>query len=100
MTGDRAPAEATLAYIPFESSQAMFRHLEKRIAQAEALLAAIETDRAVAAEKRKFMEARFDGIDRRLDRIEGHIARLVWLIIAGILGGVMSLLVQGNIWAA
>ena len=40
MKGDRAPAEAALAYIPFESSQAMFRHLEKRIAQAEAMLAA------------------------------------------------------------
>ncbi len=89
--GDKPP------YVPFESTQAMFRHLEKRLSAVESHLGAIETDRAVSEEKRKFMGARFNEIDRRLDKIDGHISRLVWLIIAAILGGFMSFVMQGSV---
>ncbi len=65
----------------------------------EAAIATMETDRAVSEEKRKFMEARFNQIDRRLDKIDGHISRLVWLIIAAILGGFMSFVMQGSMFS-
>ena len=39
----------------------------------------------MSEEKRKFMVARLHQIDTRLDKIDGHIGRLVWLIIAAIL---------------
>lgn len=91
-----APRTVDTPYVPFESSQAMFRHFEKRLASVETLLAKMETDRAVSEEKRKFIEARFNDVGRRLDRIDGHISRLVWLIIAAILGGFMSFAMQGS----
>jgi hypothetical protein len=43
------------------------------------------------------MVARFNQIDGRLDKIDGHIARLVWLIIAAIIGGFMSFVMQGSL---
>ena len=95
MTEENQNSDAPL-YVPFESTQAMFRHYEKRLSALEALVAQIETDRAVSEEKRKFIEARFNEVGRRLDRIDGHISRLVWLIIAAILGGFMSFVMQGN----
>lgn len=85
------------AYVPFETTKGMFRHLEKRLSAVEATLSMIETERAVSEEKRKFMEARFNGIDGRLDKIDGHISRLVWLIIAAILGGLISFAMQGSV---
>ena len=92
--GDATP------YVQFESTTAMFRHLDKRVSAVEAQLSAIETNRAVGDEKRKFLEARFAEFNRRLDKIDGHISRLVWLIIAAILGGFMSFVMQGNIFHA
>ncbi len=81
--------------LPYEGYRVMFRHIEKRLTSLELTVSAIETDRAVSEEKRKFMVARFNQIDTRLDKIDGHIGRLVWLIIAAILGGLMSFMLQG-----
>lgn len=85
------------AYAQFETYQAMFRHVEKRLNSMGLTVAAMETERAVSEEKRKFMEARFNHIDRRLEKIEGHIARLVWLIIAAIMGAGMSFVMSGGL---
>ncbi|MEO0751153.1 MAG: hypothetical protein AAFY25_05080 [Pseudomonadota bacterium] len=79
-----------------EGAQQLFRHHEKRLTSLELTVATMETDRAVSEEKLKFMNARFDQIDRRLEKIDGHMARLVWLIIAAMLGGLMSFLMQGG----
>ncbi|MEM7597405.1 MAG: hypothetical protein AAF382_06875 [Pseudomonadota bacterium] len=79
-----------------EGAQQLFRHHEKRLTSLELTVATMETDRAVSEEKLKFMNARFDQIDRRLEKIDGHISRLVWLIMAAMVGGVMSFLMQGG----
>lgn len=91
------PADVTEAMIPYEGYKAMFRHIERRITSLELTVAAMETERAVSEEKRKFMVARFNQIDGRLDKIDGHIGRLVWLIIAAILGAFMSFVIQGSL---
>ncbi|MEL6648555.1 MAG: hypothetical protein AAFY35_12780 [Pseudomonadota bacterium] len=80
----------------YEGAQQLFRHHEKRLTSLELTVATMETDRAVSEEKLKFMNARFDQIDRRLEKIDGHISRLVWLIMAAMVGGVMSFLMQGG----
>ena len=87
-------AEAHLA--TQEGTQQLLRHHERRLTSLELTVAAIETDRAVSEEKLKFMNARFDQIDRRLEKIDGHISRLVWLIIAAMVGGLMSFLMKGG----
>lgn len=91
------PETEAQIYAPFESTQALLRHVEKRLTSLELSVAAMETERAVGEEKRKFMEARFNNIDQRLEKIDGHISRLVWLIIAAILGGFMSIVMQGGL---
>ena len=93
---DLSPPEEVLeAMLPYEGYRAMLRHIERRLTSLELSVAAMETERAVSEEKRKFMVARFNQIDSRLEKIDGHIARLVWLIIAAILGGLMSFMMQG-----
>ena len=79
-----------------EGTQQLFRQQERRLTSLELTVAAMETDRAVSEEKLKFMNARFDQIDRRLEKIDGHISRLVWLIIAAMVGGFVSFLMKGG----
>ena len=83
-------------YAQLEAFQAMYQHMEKRMNSIGLTVAAMETERAVSEEKRKFMEARFNQIDRRLEKIDGHISRLVWLIIAAIMGAGMSFVMSGG----
>ncbi|MBU2982740.1 hypothetical protein KO498_13065 [Lentibacter algarum] len=97
MSDESRVADLPETILPFEGYRVMFRHIEKRLTSLELTVAAIETDRAVSEEKRKFMVARFNQIDTRLDKIDGHIGRLVWLIIAAILGGLMSFMMQGAV---
>lgn len=94
---DETGAQLLDAYAQFDNIQAMFRHVEKRLNSLALTVAAMETERAVSEEKRKFMEARFSHIDRRLEKIEGHISRLVWLIIAAIMGAGMSFVLSGGV---
>ena len=79
-----------------EGTQQLLRHQERRLTSLELSVAASETDRAVSDEKLKFMNARFDQIDRRLEKIDGHISRLVWMIIAAMVGGFVSFLMKGG----
>lgn len=96
MSQVESEAKLQSIFTAIDGSEAMFRHVEKRLTSLELTISALETERAVSDEKRKFMEARFGQIDRRLEKIEGHMARLVWLIIAAILGGFMSFVMQNG----
>ena len=82
---------------PYDDVEDVFRYIDRRLTAVERTLAGLETERAVNEEKRKFMEGRFNQIDLRLDRIDGHVSRLVWLIIAAILGGFMSFVLRGSL---
>ena len=92
----RGPGSRYL-YAPFHDPDAVLARLEARLAGMETVIARLETDREVNKEKHLGLEARFTHIDRRLDRIEGLISRLVWLIIAALVGGVMSFVLGGNL---
>ena len=87
------------AYASFDGTQAMFRHVEKRLTSLELSISAAETERAVSEERQKFMELRFNHIDRRLEKIDGHISRLIWAIIASIVGAVMHSLTTNGLFA-
>ncbi|MCK0166896.1 hemolysin XhlA family protein [Jannaschia sp. S6380] len=83
-------------YAPFQDTETAFRLTEERLACVETVIARLETDRAVDAEKQIRLETRFNQIDNRLDRIDALISRLVWLIVAAIVGGFVSVALQGN----
>jgi hypothetical protein len=80
---------------PFDDLESIFRRIDLRISAIEDATVMLERELAVAEEKRKFVEQRFNQMDKRLDRIDGHISRLVWLIIAAIVGGFMSFVMRG-----
>lgn len=82
---------------PFDDMESVFRRIDQRIAAIERSTVVLDRELAVSEEKRKFVDQRFNQIDIRLERIDGHISRLVWLIIAAIIGGFMSFLMKGNL---
>ena len=83
-------------YAPFQDTEAAFQRTEERLASIEAASVRMETERAVNAEKQKRLDTQFNQIDGRLDRIDALISRLVWLIVAAILGGLMSFILEGR----
>ncbi|MGB3555858.1 MAG: hypothetical protein WBA25_14605 [Jannaschia sp.] len=87
-------------YAPFEDTATAFERAEMRLALVEGASIRMETERAVNEEKQKLMQSRFNGIDKRLDRIDALISRLVWLIVAAILGGFMSFVLKGSLIGA
>ena len=68
-----------------------------RVETLELSMREMVTERAVDQEKQKFIEDRFNRLDLRLVKIEGHVSRLVWLIIATIIGTGMSLIMRGGL---
>ena len=96
MTAGRTGGSRFL-YAPFSDTEAAFRRAEERLAAVETAAARLETYRAVNEEKQKRLETHFSQIDKRLDRIDALISRLVWLILAAIIGGFTSFVLKGNL---
>lgn len=55
---------------------------------------------AVNVERRAHDAEAFGRIHQRLDKIDGHISRMVWLIVAAIVGGVMTFILNGGLAGA
>ncbi|KIT17284.1 hypothetical protein [Jannaschia aquimarina] len=98
MSGAAKVGGSRFLYAPFQDTEAAFVRLEARIAGVEACIRNLETEKAVNEEKQLRLEGRFNGIDKRLDRIDGLISRLVWLVVAGIVGGFMSSMLRGELF--
>ena len=84
-------------YAPFQDTEAAFQRTEDRLAGLERFATQFETDRAVNEAKQVQLETRFNGIDKRLDRIDALISRLAWLIVAAIIGAFMSFVLKGHL---
>lgn len=57
----------------------------------------ISTAREVDKERRRHMDAQFNRLEGRLDKIDGHIAKLVWLVIGAIVTGFMAFVIGGGL---
>ncbi|MEM1374154.1 MAG: hypothetical protein AAGF78_07220 [Pseudomonadota bacterium] len=90
---DRVP----VYYTTLGEAESLVSGLHGRVELLEGLVRQMETQRAVDQEKQKFIEERFNRLDQRLVKIEGHTSRLVWLIIAAIIGGLMSFVMRGGV---
>lgn len=66
-----------------------FDRIEERFARGDERLTELEVKSAVDHE-------RHDNIIKRLDKIDGHINKLVWLIITAIIGAFMAFLIRGG----
>lgn len=70
--------------------------MEKRVEELETWKADMNTYRAVERERAKAIEVRFDQMDKRLDKIDNHVGRIVWLIVTAIIMGAMSFIMDGG----
>jgi len=65
------------------STEENLRRLEERVQK-------LETANAVDQE-------RHTSIVRRLDKIDGHVSKLVWLIVTAIVGAFMAFVLKGGL---
>ncbi len=59
-----------------------------------------QTFDALNAERRDRDAAEFKRVHDRLDKIDSHVSRVVWLIVATIVGGIMTFILQGGLTVA
>ncbi|MEL6915563.1 MAG: hypothetical protein AAFP13_13785 [Pseudomonadota bacterium] len=90
-------ARMPLYVTSINDADALVAAIDARLSSVEGAMHTVETERAVNEEKEKFMVSRFNALDGRLDKIDGHVAKLVWLILAAIIGGFMSLVIRGGL---
>lgn len=73
----------------FARLEERFDRIDERFARSDERLTKLEVKFAVDHE-------RHENILKRLDRIDGHISKLVWLIITAIIGAFMTFLIRGG----
>ncbi|MEO0677085.1 MAG: hypothetical protein AAFR53_05530 [Pseudomonadota bacterium] len=83
-------------YTTIGEAESMVSSLEARVVTLEEAQQRTHMERAVNQEKQKYIEDRFNRLDKRLAKIEGHVSRIVWLVIAAIIGAAMSFIVRGG----
>lgn len=71
--------------------------LDRRITSLETWKNKMEGDLKVDAVRREYMDKRFNAVEDRLSKIDGHIAKLVWLILTAIVTGVMGFIISGGL---
>jgi len=64
--------------------------IEKTVMDLTLRVSRLETNSAVD-------EVRYDSIKSRLDKIDGHMGKLVWLIILAIGSGFMTFVLKGGL---
>jgi hypothetical protein len=56
-----------------------------------------KTDDAVRKERDKHMDARFDELKASVNEVKGYLLRIVWVIVLGIVGALLTFIVNGGL---
>jgi len=67
-----------------------------RVTELEQWRHKVDTERAVHDERDRYAKERFDNVEKRLDKIDSHISRVVWLVLTAIIGALMAFLISGG----
>lgn len=64
-------------------------------------LATVESNQvvtdAVRVERDKHMDKRFDQLEESVSEVKGYLLRIVWVIILGIVGALMTFIISGGL---
>ena len=71
-------------------------NLSGRVSALESWRHETETKLALQEVSDNYAKARFDNVEKRLDNIDSHISKVVWLILTAIIGAFMAFLVSGG----
>jgi len=55
------------------------------------------TNSAVRAERDRHMDKRFDELKDSVNEVKGYLLRIVWVIVLGILGSLITFIVGGGL---
>ena len=73
--------------------------LEQRVDALEDWRNSQDRTSAVNEIRRQHMDSRFDAIDKRLDQLDGHLSRVVWIIVVAIITSFMTFILKGGLVA-
>lgn len=55
------------------------------------------TDAAVRKERDRHMDQRFDELKESVNEVKGYLLRIVWVIVLGIVGSLVTFIVSGGL---
>ncbi|HEY7822446.1 MAG TPA: hypothetical protein VIG24_06425 [Acidimicrobiia bacterium] len=78
--------------------------IERRLDEHETRLRSVEdwratttTSVAVRAERDKHLDKRFDKLEASVDEVKGYLLKIVWVIVLGILGSLITFIINGGL---
>jgi len=71
--------------------------LDRRVGDLESWRAAQDTAVAVREERDKHLDKRFDTLEEGVKEVKGYLLRIVWVVILGIVGSLMTFIVSGGL---
>jgi hypothetical protein len=71
--------------------------VEERLTDLEHWRAGVLGAQSVATIQQKYLEERFDRIDRRLDRYDSHISKMIWAIVSLFLAAFSVFVLSGGL---
>lgn len=75
----------------------MSTDLESRVAALEAWKGTVELTQVGMNFQQKYLEERFDRIDRRLDRYDAHISKALWVVGSALILAVVAFIIRGGL---
>ncbi|MAD98717.1 MAG: hypothetical protein CMB99_15445 [Flavobacteriaceae bacterium] len=73
------------------------QNLEIRVKSLEEWRNTQTTDAAVRKERDKHMDQRFDELKESVNEVKGYLLRIVWVIILGIIGSLITFVISGGL---
>jgi hypothetical protein len=73
------------------------QNLEKRVEILEVWKVEQTTNHAVRVEKDRHMDRRFDELKESVDQVKGYLLRIVWVIVLGIIGSLLTFIINGGL---
>jgi len=71
--------------------------IDARLRALEEWKAEQSTNTAVRAERDRHMDKRFDKLEESVGEVKGYLLRIVWVIVLGIVGSLVTFVISGGI---
>lgn len=69
---------------------------DQRLQALERAQRSVITDQAVRQERDKHLDLRFDRLEHGVNEVKGYLMKIVWVIVLGIVGSLITFMVQGG----
>lgn len=70
---------------------------ERRLTALERAQSDLYSEFRISEVRREHIDAQFNHIDTRFNKLDSNISRVVWLVLASIVGGFVSFVLKGGL---